>query len=100
GEDPRDPMGEFLLEEPDILRRIMAPGQDRIPFEVGASGRVEHVDEGARLPQVVEELVPQPATFVGLRDQPGDVEHLDGDETRATGARRVVRLAGASELEV
>src|SRR5205807_3185421 len=37
GENSRDPMRELLLEELDVLLRIVAPGRHRVAFEVGSS---------------------------------------------------------------
>src|SRR6267143_856572 len=87
-------------EEADILYRIMTSRRNRISLEVRPSGRVEHVHERARLPQVIEELVTEAAAFVGFRHESRHVEHLDGEPAGSALARRVVRLARSTNLLV
>src|SRR3989442_9715844 len=78
----------------------MRSGRDRVPFEIGASCRVDHMDECVCLPKVVEELVAQPAPFMRLRDEASDIEQFDGDEASPSLTRCVVRLTGTAELFV
>src|SRR2546426_591631 len=70
----------------------MISRRDWVPFEISASGRVDHVDECTSLSEIVEELVPQTAALMSLWNETGDIKQLDGDETRASFTRRVVRF--------
>src|SRR3989454_10888631 len=78
----------------------MISRRDWVPFEISASGRVDHVDECTSLSEIVEELVPQTAARMSLWNETGDIKQLDGDETRARFARRVGRFASAAPLFV
>ena len=100
GEDARDPVGQFVLEEPQVFQRVMATGRDRVPLEIGTAGRIDHMDEGARLAKIVEELVPQSAALMSLGYEPRHVNHLDRDQTGSILAGRVFRVARAAEFEV
>src|SRR3989442_8264210 len=93
-------MSELVLEELDVRKGVVRSGRHRIAFEVRPSGRVNHVDERAGLTKIVEEFVTEATALMRLRDQPGDIEQLDGDEPCALLARRVVRLASMADLPV
>src|SRR5256712_10555009 len=78
----------------------MISRRDWVPFEISASGRVDHVDECTSLSDIVEELVPQTAALMSLWNETGDIKQLDGVEPRASFTRRVVRFASAAQLFV
>src|SRR5437016_2690366 len=78
----------------------MASRGNWVPLEVRPSGRIDHMNESGRLSQVIEELVPEAAAFVGLRHKPRDVQHLNRDQTRTALAGGILRLAGPAELEM
>ena len=78
----------------------MGPDANGISFEVGPSARVHDMDEGIGLPEIVKKLVAQPATFVCVRDQTRNIEHLYRHEPSAALAQRVVRIAGFAELDM
>src|SRR6266581_947326 len=93
-------MCELVLQEPHIVERVVGPDKDGVPFEVRPARRVDHMDEGARLSEVVQELVAEAPALVGFGHEPRDVEELDGNQARAVLARRVVRLARSSDFDV
>ncbi len=99
-QDPRDPVCQFLLEEPDILQGVVAPRLDGIALEVSPARRIDHVQERLRLAQAVQELVAQASALVGLGDETCYIEEFDGDEARAFLTGRVVRTADAVEIDV
>ena len=51
-----------------------------------------------RMPQVVQELIPQPLAFVRARHQPRHIEQLDGDGPTPVDAAAVVGFAAAGEV--
>src|SRR6266571_482801 len=95
-----DPMGELVLEELQVRERVVSSGRHRTAFEVRPAGRVDHVHERTCLAEIVEELVAQTPALVRLRDETRDIEQLDGDETRAILARRILGLASMAKLRV
>ena len=99
-EDPRNPVREFVLEEVNVLNGIVTPRGNRVPFEIGYSGCIEHMYEDTGLPQVIEELVPEATALVGVRHKPRDVEHLHRDQPCAALAGGIVWLARPAEFEV
>src|SRR5437867_2592984 len=99
-ENPRDPVRELVLEELHVLQGVVRSGGHRVALEVRPSTGINNVDQRVRLPEVVEELVPQPTPLVCFWNQTGDIEELDGNEPRASLARCVVGLAGTAELDV
>jgi hypothetical protein len=59
------------------------------------------MQDGIRLPQVIEELVPESSAFVGIRDKTGDIDQVYGHETvsipalTADQAELMARAAGS-----
>src|SRR5207245_6349009 len=72
----------------------------QIAVEISSAGPVDHLDECICLAEIVEELVAETTALVRLRDETRDIEQLDGDETRAILARRILGLASMAKLRV
>jgi len=91
-------MGELVFKELHIRERIVSSRRDRIPFKVRAARRVDYVNERVSLTKVVEEFVAETSTLMRFWDETGDIEEFDRDETRASFAWGILRLASMAEL--
>jgi len=73
---------------------------NRVPFEVCPPAGIDHMNESICLPEIVEELVAQAPALVRVRDEPGDIKHLDRHEPGAVLAQRVVGVALRFEVDM
>ena len=62
-------------------------------FSVRRPTHIHHMYKRVRMPQVVQELVPQPFTLVRPGHQARNIQQLDGHRARPVHARAVVGLA-------
>src|SRR5712691_2139652 len=79
-ENSGDPMGELVLEELHVRQGVVRSRRHRVSLEIGASTGINNMDHSVRLPEVVEELIPQPPPRGRCWNQTRDIEELDGNE--------------------
>ena len=97
-DDLPHPALDLPPEEQDVLGGVVGADVHGVAFDVRGPADVHDVDQGVRLPEVVEELVSQTLALPCVGDKSRDVQELHGDHPGAVHAQGVVRGAGDTEL--
>jgi hypothetical protein len=93
-----NPHCHFAFQKLDIPAGFPGASRNFASLGVQRAGSINNVDESVSPAEVIEKLVPSTATQVGIWNQSGDIQHLNGNEPDSSAADCVAGVVLYAEL--